>query len=369
MRVACLLIYFLIVSCSLSAQRVYYGERTIDTTGHEIFFDRFGKPYPGIFISDTSLARADGSLTSWYTQHPDEFIRLCAEQNYFPEQINLETINRFSQSLLLGFARTVNLSSIGFNAVALYVHGYRKSFKQQNRDVTSTTEFEFLENRLDSLSAKKAFHVRIYWDANYDCCYSGNFKRNKELFQLFEEAYSNAPNVGNSLRNLLLDITHDSIQLVGHSLGARVVMSALFNEIKNSATVQFPNQISISIALIAPATAGYSLFRNYANRNNLPVGSDRYRLQILYNSNDFVLKKKDPKLSLFGPGVKKYGCTELGCDHRNSISKLEKLFRSEFPNSYLELVNCNELGKCHSLRCYTKGRWLDPVSKFFWIEQ
>lgn len=49
-----------LMSTSVSAQHVFYGERTGDASA--LFFDKDGFPYPDYFISDSSMAAAYGSL-------------------------------------------------------------------------------------------------------------------------------------------------------------------------------------------------------------------------------------------------------------------------------------------------------------------
>jgi hypothetical protein len=88
---------------------------------------------------------------------------------------------------------------------------------------------------------------------------------------------------------------------------------------------------------------------------------------IVYNEDDFVLKKKDPKTGVFGPGANGYGKTGLGCNHHNQAKKLRAYFEKNFPKSQISLLDKTSLGKCHSLRCYTQGKELEKVSNFLWM--
>jgi hypothetical protein len=82
---------------------------------------------------------------------------------------------------------------------------------------------------------------------------------------------------------------------------------------------------------------------------------DNYSLFIIYNEKDFVLKKRDNKIGILGPGPYKYGITTLGCNHHKCTIKLEKYFKTNYPNSPIHLYNLSYIGKCHHVRCYCYG--------------
>jgi len=366
----CLLMVLMHFSHSLHAQHVFFGERNLENPAMSIHFDKDGYPYPNRFIADSSLQHSLGSLFTWYQYHGDDFISICATYNYFPETINKATIDQLSDSIIAGWMTRINTESKKFAAVAYYVHGYRKLFKPTVNVSTSVEEFQLLKENLRTYQNPKAYEVEVYWDGTYDCCFSTNHKKNKQLFELFLEAQENAKKVALGLRKVLNLTKKLQIQVVGHSLGAQVITYSLFDPKGATTTIPTPNQANhkLSICLIAPAIDA-RVFHDYYNRST-PVNADttdNYRLMIVYNEDDFVLKKKDPKMGVFGPGANGYGKTGLGCNHHNQAKKLKAYFQQHFPKSEISLLDKTALGKCHSLRCYTTGDELKIVSNFLWM--
>lgn len=366
----CLLFVLIQLSHPLRAQHVFFGERNLDSSAMAIHFDKDGLPYPHCFIADSALQNSLGSLFTWYQRHGDAFISICADYNYFPEAINKQTIDQLSDSIIGRWMERINRESAKFPAVAYYVHGFRKLFTSTESGVTSVAEFQLFKDNMKTYSHPDAYEVEVYWDGTYDCCFSTNRKKNKQLFELFEEAQENAGKVAISLRKVLYLTRMTQLQVVGHSLGAQVIAYALFDPQGTSNIVPTPNQPEhkLAICLIAPAIDA-KVFHDYYNRTT-PVNvnePDNYRLMILYNEADFVLKKKDPKTGVFGPGANSYGRTGLGCNHRGQAEKLQAYFKKNFPKSQLVLKDKTALGKCHSWRCYSQGKELEEVSAFLWI--
>lgn len=351
------------------AQNVFFGERNRDDSQAAIHFDREGFPYPDHFISDSSMTNAGGSLFAWFIRHNEDFIAICAHYDYFPESIDLKTTAELGKRIIRRWTDSINAKSAGYPAVAFYVHGYRKAFAQQDEGVTSVAEFQLLKENLATYGKPKAYEVEVYWDGMYGCCFSTDRKKNKELFELFETACTNARWTGENFRKVLLGIESRHVQIVAHSLGACMVTHALFDvEPPAAGTAPTPNQPDIRVSLIAPAIGGTETFGRFYDRQTHYdfKTADNYRFQIVYNEEDFVLEKKDPKIGLFGPGTKKYGPTSLGCNHRGEVKKVQKLFAEKYPNSALEVVDKTRLGKCHSLRCYATNENLREVSDFLW---
>lgn len=349
-------------------QHVYFGERSDQDTSYSIYFDKDGFPYPNYPIADTSMERAYGSLFTWFQQHNEAFISICKDYEYFPESIDRKTILTLRSAIIRRWADTINARSESYPAIAFYIHGYRKAYHQSGSDVTSVTEFGMLRQELKTYGKPEAFAVNVYWDGMYDCCFSSNFKKNKQLFRLFTEAVHQAKKTGYCLRLLTNKLHNKPLQLITHSLGAQVAVSLLFNEPDVPANLpETPYQERISICMIAPAIGAKTL---HAYRNRLPVSeldsTDNYRLMILYNEADFVLQKKDPKTGFFGPGVHRYGETGLGCNYHNEAVDLQHYFETHFQGSIIRLVNCTALGQCHSLRCYTHDGNLREASNFLW---
>ncbi|MBI3239140.1 MAG: hypothetical protein HYZ43_09920, partial [Flavobacteriia bacterium] len=225
----CLLLVLMHFSHSLHAQHVFFGERNLENPAMSIHFDKDGYPYPNSFIADSSLQHSLNSLFTWYQYHGEEFITICAGYNYFPETINKATIDQLSDSIIAGWMTRINTESKKFAAVAYYVHGYRKLFKPTANVSTSVEEFQLLKENLYTYHNLKAYEVEVYWDGTYDCCFSTNHKKNKQLFELFLEAQENAKKVALGLRKVLNLTKKLQIQVVGHSLGAQVITYSLFD--------------------------------------------------------------------------------------------------------------------------------------------
>jgi hypothetical protein len=119
----------------------------------------------------------------------------------------------------------------------------------------------------------------------------------------------------------------------------------------NAAT---PSAARVNICLIAPAISADLIFQNYLIRNSQwdMANGDNYRLYIAYNENDFVLRKKDYAIGIFGPGPYKYGNTSLGCNHRHAAERLAEYFEANFPVSFVGLYDLSSVGKCHHVSCY-----------------
>lgn len=363
-----LLACFLLMCVQANAQHVFYGERTIDSTRTALYFDKDGFPYPDLYIPDSTMTKAGGSLFAWFMQNPEAFITLSAKYQLFPEKIDSETIYRLRDSITAGQLRSINKQlENGYEAVAYYIHGFRKSYLQQNGDVTSGEEFRLLETNLASYPGVSIpLQIEVYWDGMYDCCFSTKRKKNKELFGLFEQAGVHARAVGRGLRPFLNGTQTHRLQIVAHSLGSVVATTALFN--LDSTGGRTPAQQDVRLCLIAPAMDADLLYDNYWNHDKLLLRSltavDTYRVLIVYNEKDFVLRKKDPKIGWFGPGTKRYGNTSLGCNHRKAAVKLQKSLKEKDVN--LRLVDKTSLGKVHSLRYYAKEQNLKEVSDFLW---
>lgn len=366
-RIACIAC-FLLFSASLSAQHVFYGERVADSTKLALYFDKDGFPYPDYYIPNSTMEKAGGSLFAWFMQNSDAFISISAQHQLFPEKIDSETIYRLRDSITAVQLRRINNElNKGWPAVAYYIHGFRKSYLPQNGDVTSQDEFQLLKTNLTSYSGvPNALAIEVYWDGMYDCCFSTKRKKNRELFRLFEQAGNNAMVVGLGLRSFLNGTKTTHLQIVAHSLGAVVATSALFNI--GGRTGPTPAQRRVSVCFIAPAMGNDLLLDNYLKHNGFTVNnqpfSDNYRLLIIYNEKDFVLRKKDPKIGWFGPGTKRYGNTSLGCNHRKAAVQLQQQLKEQ--GVELKLLDKTSLGKVHSLRFYAKDQNLKEMSDFLW---
>lgn len=342
-------------------QHVFYGERNTTQDKIAVCIDQQGTVYPDFFIADSSLKNANGNLIEYYQSSPTNFALICKKYNV-PETNEVFIRSAMLQdSVLSRLAQNINAGSK--RSVTFMVHGYRKNFIESGNNVSSVKEFAFLEEGLYNAGLKNDLFVEVYWDATYDCCFSANRKTNQRLFELFYKAQQHAVNVGITLRELINKINIQKVNIIGHSLGTKVVASALFD--LKECEIQTPQNPVINICLIAPAIGGLETFGNYYKRH--PSGNitkDNYHLYILYNKKDFVLRKKDNKLGLFGPGALRYGNTTLGCDYRHEITKVEKLFREKYPASEIVFQDASLLGKKHSLGYYVAYGLLKEMTVF-----
>lgn len=339
---------FLTLSTSFG-QHVLFGERNRILHENNLFFDKEGFLYPDRFISDSSLTKANCSLRLWY--HENNVVTDSLINNFgIVKQLKTsknELINLLNDSLISEKARFLskNLTSLTF-----VIHGFRKNFNETGIDVSSVTEFQLFNEAIRQNNSDFE-SVAVYWDGLYDCCFSLNSKRNKEIFQLFEQATKHAVLVGNQLHRLIEKTSVASVTLIGHSLGAKVAM-------------QFTPDGALSkkyrVCLIAPALSAEAIKQLY---QTLPEKT-AINWHIVYNENDFVLKKKDNKIGVFGPGVSKYGATGLGCNYRNELLRLVAYLQRNYPTVSIYIDNKTNIGKCHSLRCYTQANALAEVANF-----
>jgi hypothetical protein len=327
-----------------------------------VFFDREGSIYPDYFIADSSLLNASAKVHNWYIAHPIDFEKIstfynCTEKT--PSQVGIEELDA---AILKKKVGQIDQMKTQENKLTILIHGFRKSFVKSGDDNTSTTDFDFLEAQLRLNGQQNIPVLKVYWDGLYDCCFSLNAKKNDQLFALFETSYNIAENVGFGLRKLLNQLDFNQLNILGHSLAAKVIQASLYGTEKCSATCL--QQSKVNVCLIAPATSGIESWRNYYERNFLVGEKDNVRILVLYNEKDFALLKKDNKIELLGPGAKKYGSTELGCNKHKSAEKLKTYFTENYPKSTFELVNCTKLGKVHSQRFYINSVYFQDVIKF-----
>jgi hypothetical protein len=347
-----------------SQSNVVFGERVVTLNQNSVFFDRKGNMYPDYFIADSSLLNCDASLDKWYISHSNEFEKIAKIYNCqftIPNEENLIVLN---DSIFAVKIRNINSLTKDNLALNVLLHGFRKSFKQGTHDQTSAQDFLFWEEMIEQRSNQNVPSLKVYWDASYDCCFSTNTAKNDSLFGMFERTYLRADTVGLALRSMLNKLKFKQLNIIGHSLAARVIQSCIYNVLPNS--IPGLTQQRVNVCLIAPATSGGEAWVNYLERNTPIPLDDNVRLLILFNEKDFALRKKDNKFGLFGPGTDKYGCTRLGCNKDREAENMVFYFGQNFPSSSLTLVDCTKLGRVHSSRYYFESVYFDEVIK--WIE-
>lgn len=369
-RILLLLVLFLFLGkfstygSGFEVEPVLFGERDRVKYAHALFFDRDGNLYPDWFIADTSLAKHQGRLWAWYQTHPVLFLEIsrfykCRAAAFSPaglDELNDSIASRFRQQLHKRLGE--------YQSVTFLLHGFRKPFAPRNRDSTSPLDFQWLQDSLSHYATERTFFLPVFWDGLYGCCFTFTKEFRKGMARLYAEAQEHAAHVGAGFRRAITGISCPKLNILTFSLGALVAAHALFNVKETSGAT--PLNATVNICLMAPAIGGVEMFRNYKNRNadQNPGAADNYRLCIAWNKNDFVLKKKDPKTGLVGPGPYKYGVTTLGCNHHNEVGKLETFFAREFPQSYITDADLSETGKCHLIRCYARGANMKKLLRF-----
>jgi len=336
-----------------------YGERNDSLNRGAVFFDKHGNIYPDFFISDTSLEHARCDLHLWYYRHPSEFHALMIRYDCAAATVNEQSIEALESAIRTKKVHALHTASK--NNLFVLIHGFRKGFVKNNKDHTSIEEIKLVHERLGNKLTITGKTLDVYWDGMYDCCFSLNRQQNKVLFGLFEESYNNALLVGIGLRKLLTCFDCVEINIIGHSLAARVTQSCMYNILPNN--IPGLKASSTRICLIAPATDATSSWDTYFNRTETSL-SDKCTWLILYNEKDFALQKKENKLRLFGPGALRYGSTVLGCNYHNAAFKLQEKFRTEL-NATLYLVDCTSIGAKHSFRYYIASDYFSEVIRFF----
>lgn len=355
-------LFLLFVQHVFGQDNVVYGERHPILNLEAVFLDQEGSIYPDYFISNASLVESKAKLHQWYNDHPSEFLDIAKTHNCSVDFVSPSTIQQLEDTLLAQSIRKIQAMKSNTNTLNVLVHGYRKSFVKNEHDVTSTEAFSDLEQKLTTGLGVEHPTVKIYWDASYACCYSLNSKKNREMFEGFERAYHRADTIGLTVKRLLNQIDYAQLNIVGHSLAAKVMQSCLFD--LNGNGLLCLSQARVNVCLIAPATTGKESWINYKQRNYLIPTEDNVRIWILYNEHDFALKKKDNKTKLIGPGAKAYGSTTLGCNHQHELDKFEKYVKEHFVGSIFVFVDGTALGKIHSQRFYVDSPFFQEMIGF-----
>lgn len=337
---------------------VLYGERDLKNENLAVYIDKEGCLYPDYTISNSSLENSNASLINWYAKNQNDFLVISKQYNCLFEKYSEANCLILNDSIVSAIKQRIYLKKENYTSVSFLIHGYRKPFVKTNGDRTSPRDYSIME---ECISKKiKTFFIEVYWDAMYDCCYSTNRKKNKELYNLLKEAETNAIPVGHTLRKLMYNLQFDTMNIITHSLGAKVALHALFNSEKCEFSTPINNRINI--CLIAPALSDDS-FKDYYNRKTDVdfKSKDNYRLMIGFNENDFVLRKK---VGWFGPGPYRYVNTTLGCNHKGCTSNFEKNFRKNYAGSALQMINMSFVGQCHLVGCYFSSNNLDALFEY-----
>ena len=352
---------FLFICSFLSGQstNVLFGERDLKIEEPAVYIDKEGSFYPDYLISNSSLDNCNASLINWYSKNQNDFMVISKKYNCLFDKYSVENCNILNDSIISSIKKSIFSKKGTTTSVSFLIHGYRKPFVKSNGDRTSSRDYAIMKETFQ-LKLNTLF-VEVYWDAMYDCCYSTNRKKNKVLYRLLEEAEKNAIPVGQGLRKVFCNLKFDTVNIITHSLGAKVALNSLFNS--SESDLPTPTNNRINLCLIAPALSADESFEKYYNRKtNLDFKKkDNYRLLIGYNDHDFVLRKK---VGWFGPGPFRYVNTTLGCNHKGCVLDLKKYFAKEFVNSPILLFNLSSVGQCHLVGCYCSSGHLDEMIEF-----
>lgn len=354
-------------SCFINAtvfaqDNVLYGERSFEMNVDAVFLDQDGSIYPDYFIPNESLIQSKARLHVWYKEHSSVFLAITKKHNCPVETADDRSIQQLEDTLLAQTIRKIESLKTASNTLNVLVHGYRKPFVANEHDVTSIDAFANLEDKLNSGLGVVHPTLKIYWDASYNCCYSLDGEKNREMFEGFERAYHRADTIGESLKRLLNTVTYAQINFVGHSLAAKVLQSCLYDLKGNG--IPCLAQGRVNVCLIAPATTGIESWVNFQRRNYSIPAQDNVRIWLLYNEKDFALKKKDNHFELFGPGAEAYGATTLGCNHKHTLDKFEKYTKEQFVGSTFIFVDGTSLGKIHSQFIYLESPFFEGMIDF-----
>ena len=320
--------------------RVLFGENTTrmpvcDSNTVRVFMDKNGDYYPpGIFINDNTLYKSGGALRDWYRQNPGSFDTICTKFG-IPAISNInDRVALLNKKICLRFADLLNQQS--GKQLFMLVHGFRKRAYDKPDLFTylATTDNEILKKTISNMTpGNNNIYIEIYWDA----CYFKPAKALKdEGFIIFrDQAVENANNVGLALRQFVTDLNTRDLNIVTHSLGARVACNILFN-LTSAATLypMIPTDKKVKTCFIAPAI-GSGLFENFYQRSRagLPVPNpDNYEICVAYNRYDYLLRKEGRILGITfsNRGATAFANTSLGCDYNNDIKKLQDMFAAQF---------------------------------------
>lgn len=233
------------------------------------------------------------------------------------------------------------LESGSFKKVVFLIHGYNMTYRQ------NLYPYAMLQERISGLSNDEILYVRVFWDGLTDK-HTQNVAEGKKLYfknrsrlrdgfthpAIWKQANYNALYVGRELRQLFNGLNTTTIYVVTHSLGARVISSALLNltvpvekskysEYNNAYLKQrkipLPKQ-TFYVGMLAPAIDGMTAFQPLFEDDI--INQTSYNFVVGYNENDKVLRK----FSVFGEkSANLFGDTSLGT-LASDIEQIQDLF-------------------------------------------
>ncbi|MEL6969657.1 MAG: hypothetical protein AAFO02_05770 [Bacteroidota bacterium] len=359
-----ILVYGLIpFAVAQTGQQVIYGERYryfSEVNGVvRVFLDRQGDFYPEVIIPDTALLNNNASIQSYFAAHPDAFVKTATQYNLQVTGFSEQHFAALQEKIIGQLVDRINTLDQQ-RELFLLIHGFRKPLVPQQWSSSSKDDYNNVRSSITSRYApdQAPQFVEVYWDGTFDCCIGRKAKVNKRIFQLFEDvAQVQATRTGYALRQLVEGIEREQLNIITHSLGAQVGVSIVSNtyDERIDSTLQSlptPAQPRVNLCLLAPAISKEPFFDYDERTTTLDLtDEDNYRLSVLYNKKDFVLRKR---VLIFGPGPRKYGNTSLGCNCQRELNKLEDYFLEHFPNSSLSLQEA-AIGGTHRFWRYVES--------------
>lgn len=359
-----LLLFFLLLTSSAFAQKwnhyaVLFGEESKELPPAadnvvRIFIDQEGFLYPDTFIKDRKLRRASSSLRTYFAKHEKELNALCRDYGLNQKlhvQAKIEWLLNFIAQEKI---KEINAKVPEYTSVTTLIHGFRKKAYGKT-GFHSSVDYRALENDLN-VKQKNMLIIEVYWDGTFISPIRGYKYRGFRLLE--ERAIPNAEKVGEGLRRVLSYIETPTLNIVCHSLGAKVTSNLLFNQ--NNETLPTPPQQEVNVCMVAPAI-GSEEFKHYGNRSTGALQTDNYQFFIFYNENDFVLNKTfdvGPISVHLKPT--EYGNTSLGCNFNGDVDQVQNILGSlpievNMPKLIDLSVRPNGgIMTCHHLRCYTR---------------
>lgn len=360
-----------------TSQNVVYGEvgyikAQSPQKVFRVFLDRNGHLYPDALIPDDAMRAHNASLWEWSIHNPRDFGQIlydyAIDGNTGTHEQHFETLQ---QKVAQAHREQIQLGMHGSGTLNVLVHGFRKAVHSGQSSRTSVDDLRSLREALMKVDEPDDFYLEVYWDGTFDCCFGTKLKENARLFELFEtEARHNAVAAGYGLRRVVSDLQIPNLNVVTHSLGARVGMSLLFEAYSQTDLPGekwlTPQQKQVKVLLIAPAIDGKEEFSHYQDRcSKLPfTEEDNYEVMVVFNRKDFVLRKKDPMLYLFGPGARGKGSTRLGCDRGKMINKVQRKLQSLGAPDALQTIDFRSMGRCHLIKCYVRHPLFEGALEF-----
>lgn len=332
-------------------EHVNYVKYNVEQEFH-IHLDQNGDYYPEIEISDELLKeQSEGELHVWAQRFPEDFIRVAKHYDLDFELYSERNYRTLQASIVHHIVDEINLHSKDKYQTWL-VHGFRKNLYQSPNAYQSTSYNDnqnakkIINDYFKAFPDKSPYYVEVYWDGKYTP-FKNIFSPIK-MARLFKRAITNAERCGYALRAVFNGLDSKEIDIITHSTGTHLATSLLYNVNKRGGYKLATPEGNIEVLLVASASSGKKLFKNYYSRvTDIPFQSrDNYHIVNVFNEKDNVLIS-----NLFYPFR---ASTKLGCNRRNESHKLAEAFKENFPNSRYTEIELKHTGRMvHKLYSYT----------------